>query len=570
MSVEPFRFVANVLRAGANKKGSKLWLPNLLESLKDEHGNAVLPIKAEKWTVPKVDGDPGKTAQARAITAGDRKLVQILKKYELPQDFKLFVHPTRPWPSIDLLSVQVDGLPNAHVGDVSVSQHSTTTLRCVVPVTFGHYQDEPKLAKKVGIAGKYSAHLELGISDAKQNPPELTKRTLGKSVPELPHWPELKLNATGGFALQFNALQGQITCDISVSGSGSGRKLALSVVEVKCWSNATTPIEFDDKKFTVDPGNTDFTQLWIDGNRTMLLNMLNSGKATNTFFTSVNTELSKENNRKALATELTNRFHQVIDDALGAVPNSGLYDGTGEGLHPVTQYLFDRLRTALNNKDSALYPAATILSLTDPKLDPYKLPGDVKLPDQTVWEKKLHSIYLKKDSQLTGASNALFPAADMKAIAGGISAVLKLGEITTETKVKTRDGTVKVVPLPPITLSGNFTAKLGDDPDELDGSYTVKIKKASLAIEASITGKDASDLTVKFSKLVPSVALADLTITVKTGGSFDNEINQELNKDTPKQAVVDGIKAEVEKNREAIGTRVTEDARKLIKQNTGT
>ncbi|MDA3642457.1 hypothetical protein LZ318_21155 [Saccharopolyspora indica] len=572
MSVEPFRFVANVLRAGANKKGSKLWLPDLLGTLKDDKGNLVLPIKADKWTIPKIDGDPGKTAQARAITAGDRELVRLLKAKNLPHDFKLFVHPNRPWPAIDLLTVQVDGLPNAHVGDIAVSQHSATALRCVVPVTFGHYQDEVKLAKKVGIAGKYSVRLDLGISDKEKNPPELTQRTLSTTVPELPHWPELKLNVTGGFALRFNALQGQITCDISVSGSGTQRKLALSVVEVKCWSDQSNPVEFDNERFTVDKGNTKFDADWIEGNRKMFLNLLNSEPAAKTFFASVNTELSKENNRTALSAELTRRFRQLIDDALGAVPNSGLHDGTVERLHPVTQYLFDRLRTALNNKDSAFFPPATILSLTDPALDPYKLPADVKLPD--LWiptEKvKVHSIYLKEGSKLTGGSNALFPAADMKAIAGGISAVLKLGEITTETKVKTRDGTLKVVPLPPITLAGDLTAKIGTDPGTLKATYSVAIKKASMAIEAAVTGKDAADLTVKFGKLVPSIALADLTIAVKTGGTFDKEINRELNKDEPKQAVVDGIKAEVEKNRESIGNRVTEDARKLIKKNTDT
>ncbi|WP_262370755.1 hypothetical protein [Streptomyces sp. WAC01526] len=580
MATELINFIYATMYKRVNDQDSPYWLPTVLKDVRTPDGRTLNPLNVDTWDIGELDGAEGKAigdtiASAWWIFVGaafdDAKDRGVP---DLPDNLDPFTSQRdadRPYPSLALTSVTVDGLPNASVGEL---QHLTPTengYRGTIRVTTAAY-DTHGWQKQITVKGTYSLVQHVVViddpgdgsgGDGLKPPTKVVVHGL-----EGVEWPRQEIEGHGQFALTAQNLAFDVVLCAEATGTGADRTPQLTVESITVASQPT--FHLDEKSLTIEGSTID--EATLDVWKQAAASAFNAPDAGQALTAKLVDTLAAPSFRDQFSSTVTAQLVKALDGVLGAVPTGSLPSGDSgfpPKYGPLEVYLFDRLRASVNDAGSGFYPPTVVLGATDPTLEPYSL-GDIDLGSYKIGVAPADLSF--KGGSIKGISNVLIPVKDAALTDGGIGVALRFGQLLVDAKV----------PAPPLTITGTGVVSFPDaaaaaaaalecaaasDDDTIEGDITVTINQPSALAGLSFTGRDADELTIGLDALTLAIATKDLQVTIKLKepSPFEQIIQQVLNKDEVKQKIIDGVQSTADTHRADIAKELTDNARTVIR-----
>ncbi|MGW2633883.1 hypothetical protein ACWC2K_31785 [Streptomyces chattanoogensis] len=580
MATELMNFLYATMYKRVNDPDSPYWLPTVLKDVRTTDGHTLNPLNVDTWDIGELDGAEGKAigdtiASAWWIFVGsafdDAKDRGVP---DLPDNLDPFTSQRdadRPYPSLSLTSVTVDGLANASVGEL---QHLTPTengYRGTIRVTTAAY-DTHGWQKQITVKGTYSLVQHVVVIDDPGDgtggddlkPP--TKVVVNGL--EGVEWPRQEIEGHGQFAVTAQDLAFDVVLCAEATGTGADRAPRLTVESITVASQPT--FHLDEKSLTIEGSTID--EATLDIWKQAAADAFNAPDAGQALTAKLVATLADPSFRDQFSSTVTTQLVKALDGVLGAVPTGSLpSDDSGfpPKYGPLEVYLFDRLRASVNDTGSGFYPPSVVLGATDPTLEPYSL-GDIELGSYKIGVATADLSF--KGGSIKGISNVLIPVKDAALTDGGIGVTLRFGQLPGDAKV----------PGPPLTITGTGVVSFPDtaaapaaaperaaasDDDTIEGDITVTIDQPSATAALSFSGRDADELTIGLDALTLAIATKDLQVTIKLKepSPFEQIIQQVLNKDEVKQKIIDGVQSTADTHRTDIAKELTDNARTVIR-----
>ncbi|MFI9306671.1 hypothetical protein [Streptomyces triculaminicus] len=579
MATELINFIYATMYKRVNDPGSPYWLPAVLKDVRTPDGHTLNPLNVDTWDIGELAGAEGKTigdtiASAWWIFVGaafdDAKDRGVP---DLPDNLDPFTSQRdadRPYPTLKLTSVTVDGLPNASVGELQNLKPTENGYRGTIRVTTAAY-DTHGWQKQITVKGTYSLvqHVVViddpgdgGGGDDLKPPTKVVVNGL-----EGVEWPRQEIEGHGQFTVTAQGLVFDVVLRAEATGTGAGRTPRLTVESITVASQPT--FHLDEKSLTIEGGTIDQATLGIW--KQAAADAFNSADAGKALTGKLVDTLADPSFRDQFSSTVTAQLVKALDGVLGAVPKGSLpSDDSGfpAKYGPLEVYLFDRLRASVNDTGSGFYPPTVVLGATGPTLEPYDL-GDIDLGSYKIGVATANLGF--KRGSVKGISNVLIPVKDAALTDGGIGATLRFGQLPGGARV----------PAPPLTITGRWSVSFPDsvaaaaaapeqatasDDDTIEGDITIKIDHPRATTGLSFSGRDADELTIGLDALTLAIATKDLQITV----DFDQPtiwkaaIEKVLNKDEVKQKIINGVQSTADTHRADIAKELTDNARAVI------
>jgi len=544
-----FRFVFNTLQPRMAKEGTRFYLPTVLTDLTDSSGGKVLPLHADQWRVGTVGGESGQAISTNLATdfqlAFDTMVDTRPGDFHPPVDddsFTPIATPGDALPSLNASGVTVTGLENARLEADLVVNRDGNGYTARIAIAFGSFTDLPRA---VTVSGDFQLDQSISIADG-----DGTSQHVTTEQHQAPFdWPTFDLVGTGRFTLSVTDLWADVDWAITVD---QGQPvITVSQLTVRGARQGSLPtltlgdIDFDNAPYITG-------EVWDAAAR----EAFDSDDGKRELVARLQDSLDQPDNRDSLGRGLTEHLRSVLDGSIGTADDSTSVDDN----------LFQRFRQAVNNPDSDYYLPAGVFAVASPALDPYQ-PGTISF-QVTVLDTPT-TIDLT-GNRLVGAANALAPA-DQVAFDPGVRATVELSTLANGTSVKvTGSGGHRETKTlsAPLTLSGTVSVTIADD-DPFSGPYTVTIAGATVDVTLPTSGgaDNALDtLTITCTALTLEADLDDITITAQVGDSFQDIINNELNKPANKQQVLERINHEftTPKTLADLGVTITDNVRGML------
>ncbi|MGW2292878.1 hypothetical protein [Streptomyces violaceorubidus] len=575
-------FVYTTMRKRLNNPGSRYWLPTLLKEVKAPDGGTLTPLRAAEWNLGTIGGEQGPLvgdtiAKAWWMVVGDAfddAQEREDESKDLPEDLDAFT-PRRseanPLPTLSFSSVEIHHLPNAAVGELTGLTEDSDGYRGSVRITLGAYRhDEWKDRDHIKIKSRYLLRQEVVAADDPDNgatgplPPTTTVVRGLEGV----SWPKQVVEGRGTLELIARNLAFDVQVALFVSGDGSGRTMAARVDSISLAGGVTPTFSLAEEKLTIEDESTD-PEL-IEGWKRAALTAVNSPDAGRELRAAMEAALADPGQRDEFSMVVTQQLAASLDGVLGPVSTGALpVEGPVTGTGPVEQYLFDRVRHAVNSPASSFYPPAVIHSLDDPGLVPYRIPL-LDLGPQSFEDIELSAVRLH-DVTVDGLPNLLIPPEDARLTAEGIYLTLRLGRITGRPEIpgtRGSDGSPLRVPEPPLTLTGRFEAVFppsGEDEDDvLQGQFKASLARPSVAAGLVFSGPDADALEISLRSLDLQLAPEELTVEVTTGDLFREVIRSLFDSAQVKTVLLREIRKRTATRKDEIAAGLSTAARGII------
>lgn len=572
MTTELVDFIYATMYKRINNPDSPYWLPTVLKDVRTADGHALNPLAVDRWDIGQLDGTEGKTI---GDTIGSAWWIFVGAAFDdakdrgvpdLPDSLDAFTSQRdadRPYPSLSLTTLTVDGLPNASVGEL---QHLTPTdsgYRGTVRVTTAAYGTHG-WKKQIAIQGTYSLvqHVVVvddpGDGDGDGGDLKPPTKVVVKGL-EGVEWPRQEIEGHGQFTVTAENLAFDVVLGAETTGTGADRAPRLTVESITVASQPT--FHLDEKSLTIEGSTIDENTLgtW----KQAAADAFNSPDAGQALTAKLVDTLAQPSFHDEFSTTVTAQLAKALDGVLGAVPAGTLPSddcGFPRKYGPLEIYLFDRLRASVNDTGSGFYPPSVVLGATSPVLEPYGV-GDIELGSYKIGVATADLSF--KSGTIKGISNVLIPVKDAALTDGGIGATLRFGRLPGDAKV----------PAPPLTLTGTVVVSFPDtrgsaagDDDTIQGDLTVTIDQPSASAGLSVTGRDADELTIGLDSLTLALATKDLQVTIhlKEPSPLEKVIQQVLNKDEIKQKIINGVQEAADAHRADIAKELTDNARAVI------
>ncbi|MFI5825077.1 hypothetical protein ACIA8I_39350 [Streptomyces rishiriensis] len=587
-------FVYTTMRKRLNNPDSRYWLPTVLGQVKAPDGGTLNPLRAPMWRLDTLGSEHGAAVgdtiadswwkvvgyafdaaveRRNELEEQGRDVPQELR--DLPENLDAFISgrsEARPWPSLSFSSLDIHHLPNASVGELTGLTKTADGYRGTVRITLGSYTAGEWAGKsRIRITGRYRLSQEVVAADDSGDdstgplPPTTTVVRGLEGV----SWPTQVVEGKGRVALTVKDLAFDVGVGLHVSGSGSRRTLAARVDSIGVAAGSRPTFSLAEEDLTIEDEWTD--RELIEGWKGAALDAINHPDAGAAFRAALEAALSAPRQREEFSTAVTQQLAAVLDGVLIPVPDGALPTGeSGAGPGPVEQYLFDRLRYAMNSPSSDYYPPAVVHSVQDPGLAPLRI-ASLDLGEQSVDDIELSSVRLR-DITVEGIPNVLIPPEDARLTDGGIDVGLRFGRIAGRPDIpgtRGTDGSPHRVPEPPLVLTGRFEAVFQPDDEDnvIQGDITATVMRPSLLMGLVFDGPDADALQISVRSLDLELPPEELTVDVATGEVFREVIRTLFNSVDVKTKILQEIHARAAARKDEIAAGLTAATRDIIAAN---
>ncbi|MFJ9669921.1 hypothetical protein ACIRP5_03905 [Streptomyces sp. NPDC101221] len=593
MGTTLINFVYATMKKRLNNPRSRYWLPTVLKQVTTPDGGTLTPLRVAEWDVGTIGGRHGTTVSGLiaenwwfAVGSAHRRARKVKAQLErdgkevppdlrdLPGNLDAFTprpSASNPFPSLSFSSVEIHHLPNASVGDLTGLTRTADGYRGTVRITLGAYDTGEWEGKGlIRITCGYLLRQEVVAADdpGDDSTGPLPPTTAVVRGLEGVSWPKQVVEGRGTVALTAHDLTFDVRTTLHVSGSGSGRVLAARVDSVDVAADSALSFSVAEEDLTIEDEWA--SSRMVNGWKRAAIDAIESDQAAKELKAAMETALSAPAQRDEFSRAVTGQLAAVLDGVLGPVPAGALpVGGSGTGPGPVEQYLFDRVRHAVNSPASSFYPPAVIHSLDDPGLVPYRIPL-LDLGPQSIEDIELSAVRLH-DVTVHGLPNLLIPPEDARLTDDGIDLTLRLGRIAGRPEIPgTRgpDGSPHRVPEPPLVLTGRFEAVFppsGEDEDDvLRGDVTASLTRPSVPAGLVFSGPDADALEISLRSLDLELAPEELTVEVTTGDLFREVIRSLFDSTEVKTVLLRGIRARTAARKDEIAAGLSAAARDII------
>ncbi|MEM9556470.1 MAG: hypothetical protein AAGC60_19590 [Acidobacteriota bacterium] len=546
-----FGFVFNTLLPRVNDPKNALFLPSALYGLDDP---SIKPLRADSWDLGAIEGRPGGTIGGSIADGWWQAEIGPKYKHD-PEELKKHQAIFSAWPKLSLSHLEIEGLWNVLVQPLtSVSQPGTGYL-AVIPIEFGHYSEteEGLPMPQIHVNGHFS--LPQKVCSTASGP------TPRQPAPEAcDGWQSATLVGRGTFEIEITELFIDATVKIGVDGAGAGRTLVVEVDQLAVrGAPAGTLPTLAVEAIKIDTKSLLGPLIW----EPQAKKAIETSRAA--FFESFSSTLNQEDNKRQIQTLLTTRLGQALDKVLGSAPPAD--DGGQHAPNPVDQYLFDRVRAALNDPSSEFYTPTAVLRFDSPKLEPYQPNAPIALGKQWLGPIELENIELQgpedhtKGPRITGFANAVVP--------GDTLVFHESGSTSARIAVSTLTSPPPHVPPPPLELAAYFVVVPSGMPN-LPGSIWIHVTASTVDIHLTASGGALADLEVTFASMVLSAANdAILVAKLQLPGAdpaIVAQIKALMSTDSVKEKILSGINGEAHDHLAEISQAVTKNLKKLIAQ----
>jgi hypothetical protein len=489
-----------------NSANQKLWLPMLLNNAKND-GNPLLPLTSDKQDMSAaLQTDEGSDlGQTLAHDWGLDQLPQGEFGIQAPTN----TDPPRPsCPALTMTSLVLKGLQNVKIHNYVDSQPIAGGYSVNLTLTLGSYTGTVNniAMTPLILTGKWSAAQPVCSAPS----PDATICD-GKYSDTM--------IGSGKFKMTFSDIALRVAATVVVNGSGGQRTLSVNVISAKVASLIDPKEPTSSTRYVLSCVTLDQDVPYKDSVIQTYVEALEQPEAEIAVFAVLNNMLAQADTLNSLNQNLQNLANNILDDVFGAVPAGGLPDDAGsqKAATPVDLYIFDRVRTGVENPDSNIYAPLLVDTISDPVVEPWKK-DLITIPTMDV--DGLDTDVSLNNVVVTGISNIDFPIAQGLLQGSQIQALIRLAMLPAGPNRDVNQGgnTVNMaVPVaPPLTLECGFTYTLeGDDP--INGNLTLGMTGLTGQVAIQPAGTEADTLSVTINSLVLDSSQVVVTVDdVKT------------------------------------------------------
>ncbi|HEY3364152.1 MAG TPA: hypothetical protein VGK74_03735 [Symbiobacteriaceae bacterium] len=559
MGTKIFSFIFSTLRKRVNDPQNKqYWLPKVVAGIdKPGGGGKLLPLQGDSWNLGSITGTAGQTFRDTIMGQWWNSLVDVDTDGHQP-----IACPSQPWPRLDMPQVTAHGLDNVWLMDNPLMGQPGSGYTTTMTLRFGYYDGQNGLPtlNQILVEGKYSLLQCLCTASDQDQAPTACDNFIAPA----------SIHGVGAFKIQLTDVYVDANLDIRVVGEGPARQIDIRVLDLTM--RGGKPGQMPD--LTVEDLTVETSWAWMSENVWLpqAQAALESEDGRQGLIANLNQALNEPDHRQKLADVLTQQFSKILDDNFGTVPAGALPSGGPQDPNPADQYLFDRVRLAVNNPASQFYLPAVVAGNSDPGLEPFHI-DSVGLGDQAFGTLRFLNMQLQQ-VVLAGSSNIAAPPDQLSIAESVLDATLLVSTLAPPPQVSVLRGgvqTVWQVPAAPLLITGQFTVVLPGAPKDpsgapkpLGGAFTLQVKTSQVLTTLAATGDDLDALNLTFHKLVLAIAPSDITVDVNIASVFRDVVNKLMNQDVIKQKVLDGLNAKLAGNLDSISRTATSGARKAI------
>lgn len=559
-----FMFIYRTLRKRANDPGNqRYWLPARLAALDNPRGpGKLLPLEARDWVLGPITGEGGTVIQRgfvgqwwewRTSRFGSQPGDPDLRDYEP------IACPSEPWPRLGMPAVTVFGLDNVWVLPDPAVTSLATGYRAVITLQLGYYDGRGGLPalSPLRVQGQYALEQCACAVEQRQEgappPSACNDRIESQEIP-----------GVGNVTATLTQVFVDVNAEIRLVGTGTARDTQVIVhdLTVRGPRPETLPVLTVDHLTAESIAPWMAENVWIPAAR----QALESPDGRRGLVGNLNASLNEPDNRAQIARMLTRQLHRAFDETLGAAGAGALPSDVGQQApNPVDQYIFDRVRLALNDPGSDYYLPKLIYAATDPQLEPYPIER-IDLGDQEFRGIRLEDLQFH-DGRFIGGSNIKAPVEQLVFDQSVIDGTVVLGALVPPPRVTVERHGTRVtlqVPRPPLKLDGRFSMRFAGSADRLGGGLAVTIQRARVLGEVRFLGDDLESLRIDIERLHVEADLSDIEISVRIQSAFVEIINLILNRDYIKTQLLRGINREASKKLDALSDAATSYIKKTL------
>jgi hypothetical protein len=539
-NVLPFLF--NTLRARAiDPANSRFFLPTVLAGISGSNSQGkLLPIEEDSWSIGAITGNQGSTISTGFVDNW-ATFLQKVQHVDLTNQFPI-PSPQSPSPILNLgdatstAKIVIGGLQNVFVLPNPTFTPTDSGYSVVLALQFSYWDgsNQRPTYPVLSVAAPYKLAQSLCLASR------------GSSVCN----GNASTNIDGGGTVSLSIANAFVDAvlNISIDDTGSFRTPVVTVGNLTLRGpNAGTPPQINVDQLTIDASVSQFLiNVW----KTLATNAFESRDGCAGIVGQVNAALQQPSNLASLSTQMTSNLGSMLDGMLGAVDSTfAQIPVSTSSTNPVDQYLFDRLRFALNTPSSSLFLPHLLAQSSNPSLSPLQV-AQIALPDFTF-------------SAILFTNNSL-------------SNLNVLGLTNVQTAVDTitlaDDGTVQFtgvlggwnpppsseIPAPP--AKGTAAFSVGPTTGPIPGTLTLTLIGPQINGAFLASGSDDSDLNISFSALsvvAPNV-VSNMSIRVNiTSPFFQGIINSGINTPSVLQSILDKLNAQISGDLGGISEKIT-------------
>ena len=615
MGLQLFNFVYGTLlgKANENTPDNNLFLPRALAGMTGGDGAPYLPVKASNWRLENMGGaqDISNDLATSWFIAYSMQLTSLSQaKPNPPAVTQQMIADAvaaaqyiadlnaQPYagvgPDMDVLQIQIDGLSNVSISgappQVTVSDAGYSAQ---IKLDFNAYPSGGQDWNKPLALGGSEAGVDSGTKQQFFGLNFSLSQCLGffsiDGIKLVPLPPTLHLTPSPGHADGFDChaagialLQvsnAEVVADVTVGVNADGKTLQIALQRLRLQGvGAAAPaftlqnLEWTDMSPTLSSDFSLYYNMWS----TFYKNLLGTPDAATLLTQNINNALNSADNITQVETLLDQQLANAFDSIFGSsqVANSTVDTDT----NAVDKYLFNRARAALNDQSSYVYVPALVLGSASPVLEPYTAVNlTIAGPYSTSFLGQTLSVSQIVLSSLAihGLSNVLAPADNIRFGSNQqATANLLLGTLNPGPALNVK-GHPMTVPSPPGSASTPFQLNVqvgGNAPIALSGSMTLTLQNSSgtLGVDTALSasGDTPDQLSLAYSQILLVAANADLSIAVQLNGAesapYNTLVNNVLNQDQVKQAILGELNQYIEENLGAINAAATTFARNAL------
>jgi hypothetical protein len=546
MSTGLLHFVYNTLCPRLNNPQNHLFLPKQLNDLQNPNGGGkLLPMTGTDWNIGAITGQEG---HSLAVIIANAWWTQFTRNPDAKNRTGIPC-PDNQWPQFAFPEVTVNGLSNVRILPDLTVVPTQGGYQITVTLHFGDYQGEVGgiAMEAVQLTGKYS--LKQSVCSAPEDQPNACD-----------HWKSDDLEGDGQFTATFKDVFMDATLTLQVAGQGGQRSLQVTVDSLKLHGQQ----ESEFPTYTIDNLTVDNTSAIFSANHVWIpaaKKALQAPDGEKAIMQNLTDMLNQEQNRQSIAKSLTEQAATLLDNALGKLSNLPDVAQT-EVTNAFDQYLYDRLRGALNDSNSNFYLPKAVFRFSNPQLEPYSI-QNMDLGPQSMGGLDFTSVTLTS-GVVHGFSNLqlapeqlLFDGADAHLNKLEVSALNPPPQVTV-------NGSNQQVPSPPLKAEGQFALTADGVDGPLTGGYTITIQHSNLQAVLHFAGQSVEDLQITCTQLGFQASTGDVQIHISIDSDFEDLINAIFNQDSIKSKLIAGLNDQAQKSLSDISQFMTDDVKKYL------
>lgn len=548
MSLLPF--ILNTAKNTTDTPQSRYFLPDVLASIKGENSQGkLLPIEETRWPIGAISGVPGQTI----TTAFQNNWMTYLEKVKgisldgqeaIAQPGSLY--PVLVLGGVKNKKIEIIGLQNAYVTAVRVNSFTEKHYLLTISLQFSYWNSSNGQADipALMIKSPYSMTQNLCLADTE------SKTCNGNAQTDINGGGDVTVNINNGF----------VDADICVSVNGSGDSRSLNVDVKKLVLRGTDPgsdPQLDIVNLTINASVSSFLRnIWEESAK----KAISSPDGSHGIFSQVGKALNDCNNLSKISDSITRELSALLDELLGQVKGDLPDDQGQRSDNAVDQYIFDRIRYALNDQKSNWYLAKILCNLSDPSIEPYNI-KKIDLPDLPVEGITFKNVYFS-EVKIKGIANIEALAKTMILYPEKMTLIASLGVLNPVPDIGCKSGTI---PLPPSIINGSFNATA--ETLKLKADFSVTLSSADLNLSTAASGENVDKLVVNIKSMEVSIAdLKNMKIDVNIQSAFKGMVNAVVNKPAFKTNIINKINTALSNDLNRISQAVTQYAKTMINE----